>query len=494
MADNFSPDMIRGHIDTFILLSLKNQDRDSNEIRLDIEAKSGNKYSVKQGTFYSAMQRLVKQNHISEYRSSASDGIRRKYFSLTEKGRKFLEKSIEDWGASKGFIDEMIDAPKVADTPKETKVETKTAQVDDFDYFKNLADNSDIEIATETNIDDGALDKVGDEVFENLMAELGELAEESAENEIVKDVKNGDIIEENKDNYETETASGEEISDGMIQQEFDFSSLGSISDDEQETETQKEIIVETKKPETVKPVIKTEPKQEKIEEVKNYKEVLNKLFPKTTPHAETSEQGSESQGADLPTETENDHETATTKEVLPKTVGANEIDFSDLYNMANCEGFKIRTSQSTNKRTCNRIFINKLRFDASLIFTAVMLVEMLIMKLAFGTALDWPVSLQIVLPIVLLLFPIFTAIARVIEPLATVDEIKTFSEAIEIALLVTFQILIIIFGIALFSSVDFNNLGQTLNFIVIPAIFDINVPIYFIIKYALLSRGKYFEK
>ncbi len=84
-------DMIRGHIDTIILLSLVDGDKDSNEIRKNIEERSDNKFSVKQGTFYSAMQRLVKQSLIKEYRSSATDGIRRKYFSLTEKGEKLVE-------------------------------------------------------------------------------------------------------------------------------------------------------------------------------------------------------------------------------------------------------------------------------------------------------------------------------------------------------------------------------------------------------------------
>ena len=54
-------EMIRGHIDTIILLSLVDGDKDTNEIRRQIEDKSENKFSVKQGTFYSAMQRLVKQ-------------------------------------------------------------------------------------------------------------------------------------------------------------------------------------------------------------------------------------------------------------------------------------------------------------------------------------------------------------------------------------------------------------------------------------------------
>ena len=82
MAGNeIKGEMIRGHVDTFILLSLCNGDKDSNEIKEAIEERSDNKFTVKQGTFYSAMQRLVKQNFIKEYRSSAADGIRRKDYS-----------------------------------------------------------------------------------------------------------------------------------------------------------------------------------------------------------------------------------------------------------------------------------------------------------------------------------------------------------------------------------------------------------------------------
>ena len=102
-------DMIRGHIDTIILLSLVDGDKDTNEIRKNIEDRSDNKFSVKQGTFYSAMQRLVKQNLIREYRSSATDGIRRKYFSLTEKGKKSVETNKSEWIKSKEVIDTLVD-------------------------------------------------------------------------------------------------------------------------------------------------------------------------------------------------------------------------------------------------------------------------------------------------------------------------------------------------------------------------------------------------
>ena len=140
MADNeIKGGMMRGHIDTIILLSLVDGDKDSNDIRDAIEEKSDNKYSVKQGTFYSAMQRLVKQNYIKEYRSSAVDGIRRKYYSLTAKGKSSLDKNREEWNKSKELIDNLIETPSEQPKDQENK---PTTIADEFAAFKQFADKN----------------------------------------------------------------------------------------------------------------------------------------------------------------------------------------------------------------------------------------------------------------------------------------------------------------------------------------------------------------
>ena len=216
-------EMIRGHIDTFILLSIKDEDKDTNEIRSYIESKSENKYSVKQGTFYSAMQRLAKQNYIKEYRSSASDGIRRKFFSLTEKGRKFLEKNIDNWGESKNLIDEMIDAP-IKKTEKPQEIEDKP--YDEFDYLKNIAKASKNDFKIDNDLSNDVLENIGDEVISDLMTELNKDAKEDL---FVKPAKIPDYIEENQVNYEIPIK--ETITENnIVQEEFDFGYLSNVKD------------------------------------------------------------------------------------------------------------------------------------------------------------------------------------------------------------------------------------------------------------------------
>ena len=203
MAGNeIKSEMMRGHIDTIILLSLVDGDKDSNDIRDAIEEKSDNKYSVKQGTFYSAMQRLVKQNYIKEYRSSAVDGIRRKYYSLTAKGKSSLDKNREEWNKSKELIDNLIETPSEQPKVQENK---PTTIADEFDAFKQFADKnaSDFEFSSPDTSDD-YIDKLGEEVLNDLNDELNSLAEENAENAEIPEFEQSNYDRADEAEKETE--------------------------------------------------------------------------------------------------------------------------------------------------------------------------------------------------------------------------------------------------------------------------------------------------
>lgn len=161
MEQNFvSSDMIRGHIDTIILLSLSTGDKHTNEIRDEIESRTGGQYSVKQGTFYSSLQRLKKQGYVEEYRSSAKDSIRRKYLHLTEKGSKFIEKNIDQWNYSRNVINNLISDEEnqeenntqiiINETPLS---ETPTTEFDQILEITEDTPSIKIEETTDTDID-----------------------------------------------------------------------------------------------------------------------------------------------------------------------------------------------------------------------------------------------------------------------------------------------------------------------------------------------------
>lgn len=629
-------DMIRGHIDTIILLSLVDGDKDSNEIRKNIEDRSDNKFSVKQGTFYSAMQRLVKQSLIKEYRSSATDGIRRKYFSLTEKGEKLVENNRKEWLESKEVIDTLVDTvqekpendlmmrtedfPIPSENPYESPVlSAENDQKIDEKSIENLPEDAydthvTVHNETETQSEDDLLQDINAKLSD-ILGELGfendKTDNENANNETFVENNTSENVSKLQENKEHPNAKINErrsypfeITDSSlyVEDETDFNPTVEITVNHDETirETEPEINVtdevETADYSNEKPFIfddnieENEPIEntaqtenvtcETVEETnvsidenpsetqttndtnatfeytvqedkaandeysdeeddllavedgttsnrREYKSILSSLFPKkeekhaateieTDNSEERTERNEQTRYFDddySPARSEtngyyeenvssgrypSDDETAeianekTDRRQQTYYDGEGSTDFSDLYNMAKREGFKIKASYNTNKYYGDRVFINKLNFHSSIIWYLVLFVEMLIMNLTLSQIVNWSSSAKLILVFSTAVFPVVCFVIYNINKTKTAKELASFKDVIEIALIITFQITIIILCVALFASVDFGNIKEVTSFVLIPFIFALNVPIYFMIKYALYRTGKYY--
>lgn len=629
-------DMIRGHIDTIILLSLVDGDKDSNEIRKNIEDRSDNKFSVKQGTFYSAMQRLVKQSLIKEYRSSATDGIRRKYFSLTEKGEKLVENNRKEWLESKEVIDTLVDTvqektetdlmmrtedfPIPSENPYESPVlSAENDQKIDEKSIENLPEDAydthvTVHNETETQSEDDLLQDINAKLSD-ILGELGfendKTDNENANNETFVEKNTSENVSKLQENKALPNAKINErrsypfeITDSTlyVEDETDFNPTVEITVNHDETirETEPEINVtdevETADYSNEKPFIfddnieENEPIEntaqtenvtcETVEETnvsidenpsetqtandtnatfeytaqedkaandeysdeeddllavedgttsnrREYKSILSSLFPKkeekhaateieTDNSEERTERNEQTRYFDddySPARSEidgyyeenvssgrypSDDETAeianekTDRRQQTYYDGEGSTDFSDLYNMAKREGFKIKASYNTNKYYGDRVFINKLNFHSSIIWYLVLFVEMLIMNLTLSQIVNWSSSAKLILVFSTAVFPVVCFVIYNINKTKTAKELASFKDVIEIALIITFQITIIILCVALFASVDFGNIIEVTSFVLIPFIFALNIPIYFMIKYALYGTGKYF--
>lgn len=632
-------DMIRGHIDTIILLSLVDGDKDSNEIRKNIEDRSDNKFSVKQGTFYSAMQRLVKQSLIKEYRSSATDGIRRKYFSLTEKGEKLVENNRKEWLESKEVIDTLVDTvqektetdlmmrtedfPIPSENPYESPVlSTENDQKIDEKSIENLPEDAydthvTVHNETETQSEDDLLQDINAKLSD-ILGELGfendKTDNENANYETFVEKNTSENVSKLQENKALPNAKINErrsypfeITDSSlyVEDETDFNPTVEITVNHDETirETEPEINVtdevETSDHSNEKPFIfddnieENEPIEniaqtenvtnvtcETVEETnvsidenpsetqtandtnatfeytaqedkaandeysdeeddllavedgttsnrREYKSILSSLFPKkeekhaateieTDNSEERTERNEQTRYFDddySPARSEtdgyyeenvssgrypSDDETAeianekTDRRQQTYYDGEGSTDFSDLYNMAKREGFKIKASYNTNKYYGDRVFVNKLNFHSSIIWYLVLFVEMLIMNLTLSQIVNWSSSAKLILVFSTAVFPVVCFVIYNINKTKTAKELASFKDVIEIALIITFQITIIILCVALFASVDFGNIKEVTSFVLIPFIFALNIPIYFMIKYALYGTGKYY--
>ncbi|MDD2556330.1 MAG: PadR family transcriptional regulator [Syntrophaceticus sp.] len=103
-----STDLIRGHTDTIILNILRQGDSYGYEIYKKIIELSGNQYELKEATLYTAFRRLERASYILSYWGDESQGGRRKYYRLTDKGKELYEQSKKDWIFAKGILDKLI--------------------------------------------------------------------------------------------------------------------------------------------------------------------------------------------------------------------------------------------------------------------------------------------------------------------------------------------------------------------------------------------------
>ena len=130
-----SSDLIRGHIDTIILHTLIDGDKYAQQISNVIDEKSEKKYQINQATLYSSLKRLETCNYVNSYWYDA-DGGRRKFFKLTENGKKYVEGNLSNWSYSRAIIDRLMDfepetVVKIVKTPVYVQEQSAAAIVND---------------------------------------------------------------------------------------------------------------------------------------------------------------------------------------------------------------------------------------------------------------------------------------------------------------------------------------------------------------------------
>lgn len=138
MEYSINSELIRGRVDTIILRSLEEQDRYGYEILDIICSLSDGKYAIKQPTLYSCLKRLEKFGFISSYLGDESNGARRRYYQLTQKGRNTLEQDQREWEYSRTILDKLLSDRKIdlktADAPFDaTDLKPYTKRVKAYD-------------------------------------------------------------------------------------------------------------------------------------------------------------------------------------------------------------------------------------------------------------------------------------------------------------------------------------------------------------------------
>lgn len=109
MVDNkISSDLLRGHTDTMILKLLMDGDKYGYEISKLISSNSFGEYELKEATMYSSLKRLEGDGGITSYWGDETQGGRRKYYRVSEKGKTLYIEKKANWEYAKRILDQLL--------------------------------------------------------------------------------------------------------------------------------------------------------------------------------------------------------------------------------------------------------------------------------------------------------------------------------------------------------------------------------------------------
>ncbi|WP_316568976.1 PadR family transcriptional regulator [Neobacillus sp. YIM B06451] len=104
----FNRELVKGSTSLLLLQLLADRDMYGYELVKELEARSGNGFTVKEGTLYPALHKLEKQEYIEFYWQEQEKGPARKYYRITEEGRNLLIEKTREWQDFVQMMNKMI--------------------------------------------------------------------------------------------------------------------------------------------------------------------------------------------------------------------------------------------------------------------------------------------------------------------------------------------------------------------------------------------------
>lgn len=434
-------DLIRSHVITIILRSLEESDKYGYEICREIEVKSEGSYVLKQPTLYSCLKRLESQEFITSYWGEISNGGRRRYYSLTEKGKAYLEHDKQEWEFSRTLINRLLsdkDYDLTSPPPfNPSELRPYTRKMNDFGNNESSAtsDNNDFTVAQEES---EPIEQV--EYVETIPVAL-ELNKEVPQAEIKEEIE---VVQSKPESVQESVA---DISPKVEQLDI-FSTLETSSDDEK--------------------------KESEI----NYKNAFSKLF--DTPVKE-----------DLPPvrSVKNDEpEEKSDSTNLPETI-------SELKKKYYLEGYNLKPHSFSNVAiyyNMNYVYANKLNLLTYWLMYICIAIEIGLLRLIFGTGFGLTDPMYIIALIVGLVVPGVPTVLYFLEPLKRVKADFDFKTSFINRSLLALNLAFVFACMGVFVwQVNLQDLSSMVLPIFIPIILLLNFPLSSVVFYQTYKTKKF---
>ena len=89
--------LLSGSTPLLILSLLRSGDKYGYEMIEELSKRSDDTFQLKEGTLYPLLHSLEKEGYVTSYAKATPGGRERKYYHLTESGRKRLEYKQREW-------------------------------------------------------------------------------------------------------------------------------------------------------------------------------------------------------------------------------------------------------------------------------------------------------------------------------------------------------------------------------------------------------------
>ncbi len=419
-------EVLKGQNDGIILYILSSGDRHTDELKEIIDSLFN---GIKIGTLYSVITRLKNLQYICEYRASSANGSRRKYYKITPKGKAEFEEKYASLFTDKLELPVRDDAEQESyvQPTKRTPKTTKTQEIES--KVDDLTDKDDNLTQTDdysSYIHSATLTDTETEIdFSSLDDE--KQVEETVQEQITK--------QEDK-----------KVTDTFTVDDFNLK-----KDMEQEDESAK---IGVKKP-TDDSLGST---------TYQYGNVLNELFPKNT-------------DVDI------------AKDTQPKVITEKQADLTDVYELAEKDGIKIRTSADTNRYQGSKILINTLLLHTSFVCFAIYIALFICLSLSILGTVN--VGFLVKSSLFIGIIPVLFLLIFIFNSKKTVKDLFRFKNVIEIALTLTITTIIIVLSVASLKGLDYLNSEILFNNVIYPILIATLIPIFFIVEYLLVKLSFY---
>lgn len=91
--------LMSGSTEMLVLSLLQKSDKYGYQMISDLSIMSDNAFELKEGTLYPILHGLEKRGALKSYTKQSPSGKERKYYSITNLGRRLLDEKVEAWNS-----------------------------------------------------------------------------------------------------------------------------------------------------------------------------------------------------------------------------------------------------------------------------------------------------------------------------------------------------------------------------------------------------------